>query len=98
MELRMKTKLDNNGIEVFTVENKEDCIVALNNLKEDSLKNKYLHDVIPQIDDTIKAIQEDAFDLVLDIKRKSKYRPLSRILYIFEKDYLHKIWEDEKKS
>ncbi|PLS19320.1 hypothetical protein CVD28_02590 [Bacillus sp. M6-12] len=98
MELRMKTKLDKNGIEVFTVENKQDCIDALNNLKEDTLKNKYLHEVIPQIDDTIKAVQEESYDLVLDIKRNTNYKPLNRILYIFEKEYLYKIWEEEKIS
>lgn len=88
----MKTKLDKNGIEVFTIESKQDCIVALNNLKEDTLKNEYLHGTIPQIDDTIKAVKEDLFDAVLNIKRKTNYRPLYRILYIFEKDYLHELW------
>lgn len=93
MELRMKTKLDSNGIEVYTIEDKQDCIIALNNLKEDTLKNRYLHEFIPLIEDAITAIKEDATKIILDIKRKTNYKPLYRILYIYEKDYLYKIWE-----
>ncbi|MGV4321275.1 hypothetical protein [Bacillus mojavensis] len=90
----MNTKLDENGIEVYTVESKQDCIVALNNLKIDTLKNEYLQCFIPQIDETIYAIKEDLFDDVLEIKRNTNYRPLYRILYIFEKDYLHELWTE----
>lgn len=89
----MKTKLDKNGIEVYTIESKQDLIVALNNLKDDFLKNKYLHDAISQINDTIKAIEKDLFDVVLDIKRKTNNKSLYRILYIFEKDCLYKAWK-----
>lgn len=89
----MKTKLDTNGITVFTIESKQECIEALNNLKEDALKSKYLPEVLQQIDATIEAINEDSFDIVLGIQRNTKYRPLNRILYIFEKDYLDKVWK-----
>jgi hypothetical protein len=90
----MKTKLDKNGIEVFTIESKQDCVVALNNLKEDFLKNQYLHDFIPQIDESIKAVKNNSFDTVIKIQRKTQCKSLNRILYIFEKDYLYNIWSN----
>lgn len=88
----MKTKLDANGYTVYTVPTVEDCVTALNNLKEETLKNKYMTDFIPQIDNTLEAVIANDFDEVMKIKRKTNFKPLRRIIVIFEKDYLHELW------
>lgn len=91
----MKTKLDVNGYTVYTVPTKEDCLIALNNLKEETLKNKYMTNFAPQIDHTINAVNSNDFNEVIKIKHNTNFKPLRRILYIFEKDYLHELWTNE---
>lgn len=88
----MKTKLDVNGIEVYTIESKEDCIIALNNLKNDFSGNNHMYDFIAQIDDSIKALGENYFAAVLNIKRKTSCKSLNRILHVFEKDCLYNLY------
>ena len=89
----MKTKLDKNGYTVYTVPTKEDCIIALNNLKDETLKNKYMADFVLQVEKAIELVENNQFNELLKYQYKNvKYKPLQRIIYIFEKEYLHELW------
>lgn len=88
----MKTKLDDNALTVYTLPTKEDCLGALHNLKNEFSENQYLLDDVPQIEKTIKEVEVGNFKEVLNIKRTTNIKSLYRIIYIFEKDYLHELW------
>ncbi|MGG0667701.1 hypothetical protein ABE073_04145 [Lederbergia citrisecunda] len=91
----MKTKLDSNGLTVYTLPTKEDCLTALYNLKTETKDEEIskFHSWIEQIDKTIEFVKNDNFNELLKFKYHTiNYKPLQRIIYIFEKDYLHELW------